>query len=253
MMINVIRRSQIVGLSAMDRSTATGYGKIEEVWIDESGRVSHLTSDEGYMPLEEISAVGPDAVLSYSLVGRGFPGHPLSKLARTAVRTRQGSEPVGWVEDFLFDWETGDVVAYVVGGDIARPFGDRAVVFPEDVDAIDTDAVVIKEDAKDRIKSEAEGLKDFLSEKSQQVKNLVKRIRDRAQSLITPEDDAKTVRVKVKQAGDELAVSGKHDRDAVEEATQFLEDKWQDLQHRITKAGTRMKNALENAWKRLTK
>jgi len=253
MMMNVVRRSQMIGLTAMDRSTAKGYGKVEEVWIDDSGRVRYFTSDEGYMPVDEVATVGPDAVLTYSFAGIDPLRDALSTLNRRAVRTQRSKDPIGWVEDFLFDWETGDIVAYVLDGDIASPFNDRAVVFPEDVETIDTDAVVIKEDAKDRIKSEKEGLQGFLSEKSQQVTDLVKRMRDRLQSLIHPDDEPETVRVKVKQVKDELASSGKHDSNALDEAADYLQDKWQDLQHRVTQAGTRMKHALENAWKRLTK
>lgn len=51
---------------------------------------------------------------------------------------------------------------------------------------------------------------------------------------------------------DELSASGKHDKNAVQEATDFLEDKWQDLQHGVTRAGNRMKTALDKAWHRLT-
>ncbi|PSO48101.1 MAG: photosystem reaction center subunit H [Cyanobacteria bacterium SW_9_44_58] len=267
--MNVIRRSQMIGLTAMDRSIAKGYGRVEEVWVDEAGRVSYFTSDQGYMPLEAVATVGPDAVLTngqpqapsshggvrltYSSIGIDDPGDPINPLIRRVVRTRNSNEPVGWIDDFLFDWETGDIVAYVLGGDIASPFASRAVLFPEDVEAIDTDAVVIKDDATYRVKSEPEGLKGFLSEKSQQVKNLVKQMRDRLQSLINPDDDPETVRVKVKQVKGELASSGKHDSNALDEAADYLQDKWQDLQHRVTQAGTRMKKALENAWKRLTK
>jgi len=252
-MINVIRHSQMIGLMAMDRSTATGYGKIDEVWVDDSGRVSYFSSDEGYVPLDEVAVVGPDAVLSYSYFGMETPSDVFRQLHRTPIRMSRTSDAVGWIEDFLFDWETGDIVAYILGGEIASPFDDRAVLFPDDIDVIDTDAVVIKEGAKDRLKSESEGLKGFLSEKSQQVKHFVRRMRDRAESLIQSDDQPETVRVKVKQVGDELAASGKHNHNAIKEATAFLEDKWDDLQHRASKARKRMKKALDQAWHRLTK
>ena len=46
--MNVIRRSQIIGLMTMDGSTATEYDRVEEVWLDENGRVVYLTGREGY-------------------------------------------------------------------------------------------------------------------------------------------------------------------------------------------------------------
>lgn len=62
-MMNIIRRSQIIGLTAMDGSTATEYGRVEEVWLDENGRVVYLAGTEGYTPLEQVSVIGPDAIL----------------------------------------------------------------------------------------------------------------------------------------------------------------------------------------------
>ena len=133
------------------------------------------------------------------------------------------------------------LAAYIISGEIAAPFGGRAVLFPEDVEAIDTEAIIIKEEAKNRLQSEAEGLKGFLSEKSQQVKNLVKRMGDRLANLLSPQDKPEVVRVKIKEVRDELAQSGRHDHNALEEASEFLQDKWEDLQHRLSGAGQRMK------------
>lgn len=172
-MMNVIRRSQIVGLMTMDGSTATKYDRVEEVWLDENGRVVYLAGQESYTPLEQVSVIGPDAVLTYS--SNVFePSSNLRRLNRMQV-SFPISDPLGWVEDFLFDWETGDIAAYVLGGDVAEPFGGRAVLFSEDVEAIDAEVVVIKDKARDRLQSESEGLKGFISEKSRQVKHLVKK------------------------------------------------------------------------------
>lgn len=249
--MNVIRRSQIIGLTTMDSSTATEYNRVEEVLVDKNGRVVYIAGSEGYTPLEQVSVVGPDAVLTYS---SDFfePPRNLLRLNRMQVSSPI-SNPFGWVEDFLFDWETGDIAAYILGGDIAEPFGGRAVLFPDDIETIDAEIIVIKEEAKNRLKSEAEGLKGFLSEKSQQVKNLVSKMSDRLRSLVSPEDHPEVVRVKIKEVSDKLAESGKHDKNALAEATEFLQDKWSDLQHSVSYAGKQMKSALDSAWKKLTK
>ena len=248
--MNVIRRSQIIGLITMDGSTATEYNRVEEVWLDERGRVVYLAGRGGYTPLEQVSVIGPDAVLTYSS-SIFEPSSNLRRLNRMEVISSM-SEPLGWIEDFLFDWETGDIAAYILGGDIAEPFGGRAVLFPEDVEAIDAEAVVIKEGAKNRLQSEAEGLKSFISEKSQQVRHLVKKMGDRLRASISPQDEPEVVRVKIKQVSHELAASGKYDRNALAEATEFLQDKWQDLQQSVSRTSKRMKSALESAWKKLT-
>ena len=249
-MMNVIRRSQIVGLIAIDGSTASKYDCIEEVWLDESGRVIYIGGSEGYTPIEQISMVGEDAVLSYS--SSSFePKNDLFHLNRMRV-SYPTSDPFGWVEDFLFDWSTGEIAAYVIGGDIAEPFGGRAVLFPDDIETIDAEAIVVKEDAKDRLRSETEGLKGFISEKSQQVKHLVRKMGDRLSSLIHPQDEPEVVHVKIKEVSDELAESGKHDRDTLKEATEYLQNKWSDLQHSINRSSKRMQSALDSSWKKLT-
>ena len=192
-MINVVRRSQVVGLTSMDGSTATQYDRVEEVWLDESGQVVYLAGSEGYTPLEQISVVGDDAVLTYSNELVEAPSN-IRRIDRLEVSTPT-SAPLGWVEDFLFDWSTGDIAAYILGGTIAEPFGGTAVLFPDDVKVIDADVIILEEGAKDRLKSEKEGLKGFLSEKSQQVKYLVQKMSHRLRDSIKDKDEAETVRV----------------------------------------------------------
>ncbi len=217
---NVIRRSQIIGLMTMDGSTATEYDRVEEVWLDEKGQVVYLGGSQGYTPLEQVSVVGPDAVLTYSSSLFEPPGN-LRRLNGLRVNSPL-SDSFGWIEDFLFDWETGEIMAYILGGDIAEPFGGQAVLFPEDVEAIDGGVVVIKNGAKDHLKSESEGLKGFLSEKSQQVKHLVQKMGDRVRSLIVPEEKPEVVKVRIKEVSDELGASGKQDHNTLVEATKFL-------------------------------
>jgi uncharacterized protein YrrD len=248
-MINVIRRSQIIGLMTMDGSTATEYDRVEEVWLDEKGQVVYLGGSQGYTPLEQVSVVGPDAVLTYSSSLFEPPGN-LRRLNGLRVNSPL-SDSFGWIEDFLFDWETGEIMAYILGGDIAEPFGGQAVLFPEDVEAIDGEVVVIKDGAKDHLKSESEGLKGFLSEKSQQVKHLVRKMGDRVRSLIVPEEKPEVVKVRIKEVSDELGASGKQDHNALVEATKFLQDKWGDLEQSMSRTGQRMKSALNSAWKQL--
>jgi sporulation protein YlmC with PRC-barrel domain len=251
MMFNIVRRSQIVGLMAIERSTATRYGRVEEVWVDRDRRVKYFASDAGYTPFEQIAIVGPDALLTYSKLAIA-PPPSLHHLHRMAIRTPSAIAPLGWVEDFLFDWETGNIAAYILGGEIAAPFGGSAILFPDYVESIAAEAIAIGEDAPNSLKSESEGLQGFLSEKSHQVKNLVKHMGDRLHDLVSPHDKPEVVRVKIKAVRDELAQSSQHEKNALQEASEFLQDKWEDLQHSLSNAGERMKQASDSAWKRLT-
>lgn len=147
----------------------------------------------------------------------------------------------------MFDWQTGDIAAYILSGTIAEPFGGTAVLFPDDIKAIDGDVIILKEGARNRLKNEKEGLKDFLSEKSQQVKQLVQKMSHRLRDSISADDKAETVKSRIKQVSDELADSV--DKKALSEATEFLQEKWQELQKAALDTGKRVKAAAEAAWK----
>lgn len=248
-MLNIIRRSQIVGSRVIDSATAAQLGYLEEVWSDELGHVAYLSGEVGYLSLAQVSGVGGDAVSVFHRLAIAPPPN-LRRWYRRPVQSSLGL-PLGWVEDFLFDWHTGEISAYILAGDIAAPFGDRAVLFPEDVEAIVAEAIIVREGSEDRLKSESEGLKGFLSEKSRQVQDLVHTMGDRLHDLISPQDKPEVVRVKIKDASDELAASGHHDRPALQEATDFLHHQWESLQHSISRAGQRAKSALDRAWTNL--
>ncbi|WP_019502925.1 PRC-barrel domain-containing protein [Pseudanabaena sp. PCC 6802] len=249
-MINVVRYSQIVGLVTVDSSTSSRLGAVEEVWLDDSGRIAYLSGVTGYLPLEQVARIGTSAVSTYGHLVVNAPME-LYRLHRLAVRSPAG-EPLGWVEDYLFDWHTGEIVAYILAGAIADAFGERAVLLPGDVQAIAAETVIIREDAKARLSSEADGLKGFLSEKSHQVRHLVQVIGDRLHDLIAPHDRPEAVRVKIKMVSDELTSSGEHDRHVLQEATDFLHEQWHHLQQSISRASSRAKVALDSAWQHFT-
>ncbi|HEY9658446.1 MAG TPA: hypothetical protein V6C65_08360, partial [Allocoleopsis sp.] len=161
-------------------------------------------------------------------------------------------ESLGWVEDFLFDWHTGEIAAYVLAGKIADPLGEFAVLYPDEVEAIATDFLVIREGAQNSVKPESEELRGFLSEQSHQVRHLVKVIGDRLHHLISPHDHPDVVRVKVKAVSDEMAESETHDQTALEAATAYLHEQWESLQQTISRSGSRAKVAMDSAWKYLT-
>ena len=249
-MLNVVRRSQIRGLIAMDSSTVSHLGEIEEVWLDESGKVAYLSGSAGYLPLGQVADISHQALSTYGRLVIESPGN-LQKLYQLAVVSSMG-EPLGWVEDFLFDWHTGDIAAYILAGQIAASFGAYAVLQPEDVAMIATEHLTICEGAQKRLTPEPEGIRGFLSEKSQQVRQAVKVISDRLHHLLSPHDQRDVVQVKVKQVSDELKADGQHDHHTLQEATDYLHDQWESLQQSINRSSRRAKSALDSAWKHLT-
>ncbi len=251
-MLNIIRRSQIIGLMAIDSATASRLGNVEEIWLDESGDVKYLSSHQGYWPLSQVSGVGGGAVSVYHKLLVGTPPN-LYRWHQIPVQSSLG-EPLGWVEDFLFDWHTGEISAYILAGEkMASAFGERAVLLPEDVVDYAADAIIVQEGTQQRLKSESDGLRGFLSEKSNQVKSLVQEMVDRLHSLISPDDQPERVRIKVKQVSEELAASGEHDHQVLKEATEFLHEQWASLQHSISRKIGRAQSALEAAWQEIIK
>jgi sporulation protein YlmC with PRC-barrel domain len=249
-MLNVVRRSQIQGLIAVDGSTSSHLGEMEEVWLNQTGKVAYLSGTAGYLPLEQVAAISHQALSTYGRMLVDAPEN-LQRLHQLAVHSSMG-EPLGWVEDFLFDWHTGEIAVYILAGQTAEPWGEYAVLSPEDVEEIAVEYLMIREGAQERLKPEAEGLQGFLSEKSHQVQHLVKVMGDRLYHLISPHDRPEVVRVKVKDVSDEMTTSGEHDHHALQEATNYLHEQWENLQQSISRSGSRAKSALDSAWKHLT-
>lgn len=249
-MLNVVRRSQIQGLIAMDSSTISHLGEVDEVWLDESGKVAYLSASAGYFPLEQVAGISHQALSTYGRLIVDEPDH-LQRLYQLAVQSSTG-EPLGWVEDFLFDWHTGEIAAYILAGVVAPSFPENAVLYPEDVSEITVDRLAVREGAQTRLKPESEGLQGFLSEQSQQVQHLVRELGNRLSHLISAHDQPEVVRVKVKQVSDELVQEGHQDHKALQEATAYLHEQWERLQHSISLSSSRAKSAMDSAWKHLT-
>lgn len=249
-MLTVVRRSQIQGLMALDGSTISYLGEMEEVWLDETGKVAYVSGRAGYLPLEQVSNISNQALSTYGRLLLDAPEH-LQNLHQRAVHSSLG-EPLGWVDDFLFDWHTGDIVAYILVGQITDSLGESVVLYPDDVEAIGDDYLLIRDGAQERLQPESEGLRGFLSEKSHQVRHLVKVMGDRLHHLVSPHDHPDVVRVKVKDVSDEIATTGDHDPQILQEATAYLHEQWESLQQSISRSGVRAKAALDAAWNRLT-
>ncbi|RZM79510.1 photosystem reaction center subunit H [Leptolyngbya iicbica] len=249
-MLNVVRCSQVWGLVAIDGATIAHLGEIEDVWLDANGKVAYLSASTGYVPLAQVADVSPQALTTYGRLGVEAPTN-LRRFDRMAVQSTAG-DPVGWVEDFLFDWQTGEIAAYLVAGRIAEPWGETVVLSPEDVETITIGYLRLTEAAPTHLKSASTGLQGYLSEKSLSVRQLVKEMSDRLHQRIAPYDLPDTVRLKVQTVSDELAATGAHDQRALQEATGYLQAQWRHLQQNICRSGQRAKTAVDAAWQHLT-
>jgi len=249
-MLNVLRCSQIQGLIAMDGSTISYLGEVEEIWLDDTGKVAYLSGSAGYFPLDQVADISNKVLSTYGWLRIDAPEN-LRHLYQLAVHSSMG-ESLGWVEDFLFNWHTGEITAYILAGSIAASLGEYAVLYPEDVKETTVEYLMLREGAQKHLKPESKELQGFLSEKAQQVQHLVKLLGDRLHHLISPHDQPDVVCVKVKQVSDELATSGRHDRTALKEATDYLHEEWESLQQSISRSERRAKAALDFVWKRIT-
>ncbi|HSM83367.1 MAG TPA: hypothetical protein VLS96_16900 [Nodosilinea sp.] len=248
-MFTVVRHSQIRGLKAVDGATVSNLGEIEAVWLDDTGNVAYLSGREGYLPLNQVADISQQALSAYGRLMVEAPGH-LQPLHELRVQSFWG-DVLGWVDDFLFDWHTGEIAAYVLAGRSVEPLGEHAVFYPEDVEELAPDYVRLKENAYEDLKPESEGLEHFFSERSQPVQQLVGIMHHRLYPLLLPQDGPDTVQVKIKDVSDELAASGEHDPRALQEATALLHNQWESLLHGLSRSGQRAKAALAAARRHL--
>ncbi|PZU98216.1 MAG: photosystem reaction center subunit H [Leptolyngbya sp.] len=244
-MFTVVRHSQICGLTAIDGATVSNLGEIEAVWLDDTGNVAYLSGREGYLPLNQVADITQQALSTYGRLMVKPPDN-LQLLHELRVQSFWG-DLLGWVDDFLFDWHTGEIAAYVLAGRSVEPLGEHAVFYPKDVEELAPDYLRLKADAYEDLKPESEGLEGFFSEKSQPVQQLVGIMRYRLYPLLLPQDGPDVVRVKVKDASEELAASGDHDPSALQEATALLHNQWESLRHGLGRSGQRAKAALASA------
>lgn len=106
-MLNVVHRSQIIDWIAIDSSTTNSFGELDEVWLDDSGRIAYFSGGETYLPVEGIAGVGMGAVSVY-YPPLEYTRENLQRLHEITVESTLG-EPLGWVENFLK--EVSDEVA----------------------------------------------------------------------------------------------------------------------------------------------
>jgi uncharacterized protein YrrD len=253
-MLHTLRQSEIIGWATIDSATASHLGYVKDVWLDESGQVVSISSDMGFWPLNQIAGVGLNAITVYHAQPIE-PAQPLYRLHQFVVQSPTG-ESLGWVKDFLFDWQTGEIVAYVVAGDMATLFGGQGVLLPEDVETLVAEAVVLREGADQRLKPVSEGLRGFLSEKPQPVKDLVRAMSDTLSELFhnplhplsSAQDQPEIVQVKIQEVSQEASLVGEYDHQTVEEAIAFLHSQWQHLQQRVRQMGNRAQAALDSTW-----
>ncbi|HEY9646322.1 MAG TPA: hypothetical protein V6C88_08140 [Chroococcidiopsis sp.] len=248
-MLNIVRCSHIQGLFAIDSATISHLGKVEGVWLDQTGKVTYLSANAGYVPLEQVANIDHNVISTYGRLVVEPPKN-LHRLHRPPVRSCDG-EVLGWVEDFLFDWYTGEITAYIVTGPIADPWSESVVLYPEDVEVVANDHLLMRDPNPQHLKPASEGLKGLLSERSQQLRHLVRMIGDRLHGLIAAHDQPEVVRVKVKQVGDEIAASGSHDPDILHDAIAYWQEQAENLQYNIRCSNRRAAKALDAAWKHL--
>jgi uncharacterized protein YrrD len=247
-MITVIRHSQAVKLKIRDNETGLIVDRIVDVWLDRTKRVAYLSSIEGYIRLQQITSIEANIAVG----DRWLVNAPVNLINLHCLTIRSSSqEYLGWIEDFLFDWQTGEIVAYIIAGDIAADFGGRAVLFPQDIAAINADSIILKTDANERLQSESIGMQSFLCDKSQQVKNLVKSLGTRACNMIFSSDPPDMVRLKIEIVSNTMAIDDRCDRLALIEATQFVQQYWQILQESLNRSHNWATAALETAWKEI--
>jgi hypothetical protein len=236
-MVTVVRHSQIRGLMAMDGTTILELGEIEAVWLDNTGHVAYLSGREGYFSLDQVSDISQQTLSTYGRLAVETPDN-LQLLHELRVQSFWG-DMLGWVDDFLFDWHTGEIAAYVLAGRSVEPLGEHAVFYPKDVEELAPDYLRLKENAYEDLRPESEGLEGFLSEEPQPGQSRVGLMRHRLYPLLLPQDGPDVVQVKVTTASDELVALGEQHSSPLQAATALL--------YSLGRSGQRARVALASA------
>ncbi|MCU0533058.1 MAG: PRC-barrel domain-containing protein [Hydrococcus sp. Prado102] len=249
-MLYLIRRSQIVGLMTIEKEANAFLDRVKEVWSDPTGRVAYLGCTKGYARLQQVLEIEPNAIYTGDRWRSvEIPSH-LRCLYRLDVYSWR-RESLGWVKDFIFDWQTGEIKAYILAGKITGRFNRRVVLLPEDVKVMEANAIVIKEGAQKRIKSASEGLKGFLCEKSPRIQKLVKYMSDRLYPHISPDDNSDVIRFKINLFANELVLEGKYNKHDLLKATEFVQQYWKDIAYSLNRSKEVAQSSLEAAWKQI--
>lgn len=182
-MLNAVCHSQILGLVTVDSSTSSHLGKVEDVWVDRSGKVAYLSGCGGYLPLTQVAEV---STFGIAIAGSLLPESPanLYQLNHRVLQSRAG-ECLGWVEDFLFNWQSGEILSYVLSGDIARPFGGQTVVTAEEMQELAVLGIGIRTGASPHGLKQSQGYWEFWRGLSQTVVDCLERMSNYLQGRIS--------------------------------------------------------------------
>jgi sporulation protein YlmC with PRC-barrel domain len=251
-MLNLIRRSQVVGLMTIEKENNTFLDRVKEVWSDPTGRVAYLSCTKGYARLQQVTETASNAIYTCDRWRSVKTPSNLRCLHRLNVYSLR-REYVGWVKDFIFDWQTGEIKAYILAGKITGRcrFNRKVVLLPEDVEVMEANGIVIKHNAQKRIKSASEGLKGFLCEKSPQVQKLVKYMSDRLYPYISVEDRSDVISFKIYLFANELSLDPTYNRHELFKATEFVQKYWKDIAYSLNHSKEVAQSSLEEAWKQI--
>lgn len=251
-MLNLIRRSQIVGLMTREKESHVFLDRVKEVWSDPTGRVAYLSCTKGYARLQQVAETESNAIYTCDRWRSEETPSNLRCLHRLNVYSLR-REYVGWVKDFIFDWQTGEIKAYILAGKITGRcrLNRKVVLLPEDVEVMEANGIVIKQNAQKRIKSASEGLKGFLCEKSPQVQKLVKYMSDRLHPYISSNENSDIIRYKIKLFANELALNSQYNKHDILKATEFVQQYWKDIACSRDRSKQAAQSSLEAAWKQI--
>ncbi len=175
------QRSSVLGIQVISQSTARRLGIVTEIWVDMNQRqIMGFTvterslpgtaigfGDTFYMAIEDISLLGPDAILvdTDRVLQDILVSERYSNLIGAEVVTESG-EVLGKVRDFQFDPENGDLLYLVLSSlglpQIPAQFISTYLLDVNEVIAVGRERIVVTEGMEERMEQLTKGILETL-------------------------------------------------------------------------------------------
>jgi uncharacterized protein YrrD len=253
-----LKYSELLNRLIMDRTSTEDLGRIEDLlMVPTAHRVigfvyksGFLTNQKKLLGLEQLSTIGPDAVM---IDGKSVPETAIveeSKHSETLIGHEvwtEGGTRIGKISDYLFDAKSGAINQYLfVASGLASLTDGTYTLDTSGIVTIGKKRLIVSESVAEQSALHSDGLRQKLTTAVGQAKEAFgharESVKDKAQNL------SEQAKVLLEQAKDKAQVLGEQAKDKAQNFTEQAKDKAQALSVQALEGAH---DALENVQQKL--